>query len=67
MLPRSQLTSEIEKATRALWLGHASHQHFGQCDTCGRTYDEDGRPLFVARQERKRKFECLDCWDEGQH
>lgn len=45
------------------WLRYASHVHFGLCDRCGRVRDAADSPLLVARQERRRKFECFDCWD----
>ena len=54
--------NQLERAARQEWLGHAAHHHFGACHTCGRTHDENGHPLYVARQPRRRDFECLDCW-----
>jgi hypothetical protein len=46
------------------WKANASRAHFGGCAVCGRTMDDDGRPLLVARQERARRFLCLRCWLE---
>lgn len=57
------MTTSLEKLARKNWLDHAGHVHFGRCDVCKRVRDEDGKPLLVAKQERARKFECLDCWD----
>jgi hypothetical protein len=57
--------SKLERQAHHRWLANASHQHFGRCDSCGRTRNDQGRPLYVARQERSRKFECFDCWEFG--
>jgi hypothetical protein len=64
MATRVEGLSRLERAARALWLESASHTHFGLCDGCGRTHDDEGRPLLVARQNRRRMFECLRCWEE---
>lgn len=64
MATRVEGLSRLERAARALWLESASHTHFGLCQGCGRTHDERGLPLLVARQSRRRTFECLDCHEE---
>lgn len=56
----------LERAARRQWLDGAAHVHYGRCDDCGRVRDENARPLLVARQPRRRKFECLECWDGRQ-
>ncbi len=64
MATRVDGLSQIERAARALWLANATHEHFGLCHQCGRTHDDEERPLFVARQPRRREFECLECFEE---
>lgn len=59
---------EMERGDRAayeLWIGGAVRSHHGRCASCGRTHDDEGRPLFVARQPRRRIFECFECWKTG--
>jgi hypothetical protein len=56
--------SELERLAWALWLVNAVRQHYGRCGTCQRTKDDDGRPLYVARQPHRRDFECVQCWEE---
>lgn len=55
----------FEQAARDRWLGNAAHSHFGRCDGCGRTHDEDGAPLYVCRARRQRRFLCLECFEFG--
>lgn len=55
--------SSLERNARRRWLANAAHSHYGGCDSCGRTRDAEGKPLYVARQSRRRKFECFDCFD----
>jgi len=62
--PSSQLT-QLERRAHAAWLRDATHVHYGRCSVCERVRDEDDRPLLVARQPRRRRFECLDCWEFG--
>lgn len=64
MASRVEGLSLLERQARRLWLENAAHVHFGRCSACGRTHDEQGRPLLVARQNRRRTFECLDCYEE---
>lgn len=59
------LLSELERAARQAWLEHATHVHFGRCHGCGRVRDENGQPLLVARQPRRRAFHCLTCHEFG--
>jgi ribosomal protein S14 len=59
----AEVRSELERVARALWLANAAHEHYGRCGTCGRTRDDDDRPLYVARQRFRRDFECLPCWE----
>jgi hypothetical protein len=56
--------NELEETVRVQWKADATHIYRGRCDHCGRTYDDDGRPLIVARQPRRRDRECLACYDE---
>lgn len=58
--------NELERQAKMLWLGGAAHIHYGLCHRCRRVRDENGVPLLVARQTRRREFECLDCWDQRQ-
>lgn len=51
--------SQLERAARRAWLLNAVRTKFGICGTCGAR-------AFVARQERRSDFECLDCWDGRQ-
>lgn len=64
-MSRVEHLSAIERGARRDWLAGAAHHHFGQCSTCKRTHDSAGSPLYVARQRRRRTFECLDCFDLG--
>lgn len=64
-MSRVEHLSPMERAARRDWLANAAHEHFGRCATCGRTHDSDGNPLYVARQRRRRFFECLECFDLG--
>lgn len=57
--------SRLERAARHAWLANAVDQRHGRCSSCGRTHDENGKPLLVARQPR-RDYECLPCWDARQ-
>lgn len=57
--------SPWERETRRRWLEGAAHVHYGVCGGCGRHQDENGRPLLVARQNRRRVFHCLECWEYG--
>jgi hypothetical protein len=54
--------SAADRAAYDIWIGGASRSHFGRCASCGRTHDDQGRHLLVARQPRRRIFECFDCW-----
>lgn len=64
MASRFDRMSDLEKRSYRIWIGGASHVHYGLCDVCQRTRnDDDDTPLLVARQERARKFLCLSCWD----
>jgi hypothetical protein len=53
----------LEQELRVRWKANAARLHYGACEDCGRTRDDDGRPLLVARQERGRRFQCLECFD----
>lgn len=64
MATRAEPLSNLGRQAQRLWLANAAHEHFGRCGTCQRTHDENGSPLYVARQSRRRSFECLDCWEE---
>ncbi len=64
-MSRVEQLDRFARAARRRWLENAAHQHFGMCGSCGRTHDGDGKPLYVARQRRRREFECLDCFEFG--
>lgn len=67
-MSRAELAAlgQLERAARRSWLDNAAHVHYGICNGCGRHRDENGKPLLVARQPRRREFECLECWDARQ-
>jgi hypothetical protein len=51
------------EACRDLWRGGAARGPWaGTCDDCGRSRDEDGHRLLVARQAHHRLFLCLSCF-----
>lgn len=54
------VVDELRRA-RAEWLAGAARAHFGRCESCLRTHEANGRPLLVARQPRRRRFECFPC------
>lgn len=54
--------NRFEREERRRWLANAAHHHFGMCGSCHRTHDHEGDPLYVARQRRRRVFECLECF-----
>jgi hypothetical protein len=56
--------NQLERGLRDRWRGEARQLYFGLCDTCGRTEDDDGKALLVARQKRRRKRECFLCYAE---
>lgn len=57
MAPRLLELSPKERQVRRDWLeNHARHRDHGRCERCGALTE-------VVRQERHRKFECIDCWD----
>ena len=56
------IESESDAALRTLWKSGAARLHFGVCVRCGRSHDESGRPLLVARQERCHLVLCFECW-----
>lgn len=58
------MSSAVERAQRVAWQRGALQLYRGRCDVCGRTRDETGALLLVARQARQRKRECIDCFDE---
>ena len=53
--------STLERQARQEWLRDAIQVYAGRCDVCGRTRDNEGKILLVARQRRRRQRECLDC------
>jgi len=53
--------SELLEARR-LWQANAARVHFGVCQGCGRSRNDEGRPLLVVRQEKARRFFCLACY-----
>lgn len=53
----------LERLARREQLRYAVDMRFGRCDRCGRVRDDDGKLLYVARQPRRAKFECLECFD----
>lgn len=55
----------FEQAARGRWLGNAARVHYGRCDGCDETRDQDDRPLLVARQPFARRFLCLECFEFG--
>jgi len=55
----------FEREARRRWRSNAAHEHFGRCSSCSRTEEHDGSPLYVARQPRKKYFECLECFEFG--
>lgn len=55
--------SPVERAAFDRWIAGAVDRRFGRCASCGQTRDDDGSPLYVARQNRGRKFECLACFE----
>jgi len=56
-----EVAERLEKAQRREWFHGAARVHYGRCETCQRTRDMDDRPLLVARQPYRRKFECFHC------
>ena len=58
--------TERERLTRQRHLhrGERPWQRFGVCTGCGRTRDEDGRPLWLTGRRRSRLL-CLECFDLG--
>ena len=54
--------TKLERALRGRWLAEARQAYFGRCDVCGRVEDDDGKPLLVARQRRRRDRECFPCY-----
>ena len=57
------MTSIIELKAREQWLVFAVDQRYGRCERCGRVRNEEGKPLYVVRQSRSRRYICLPCWD----
>lgn len=49
--------SKLERDTRRAWLANAVDHRQGVCPACG-TF------TTVARQLRRRVYECLQCWDD---
>lgn len=48
-----------ERETRRRWLANATRIHArGVCGSCGHVGE-------VARQPRRREFECIGCWEFG--
>jgi predicted Fe-S protein YdhL (DUF1289 family) len=47
---------------RSEWRTTASRMRFGRCHGCGRTHDDDGRPLYLAPGERRQAYLCLACF-----
>lgn len=58
----AEIAEALDKDMRRTWLYGAARAHYGRCEVCERTRDADDRPLLVARQPRRRKFECYRCW-----
>jgi len=58
------VSAVVERRAQALWVDRSRQLYFGRCDVCGRIKNENGRPLLVARQARRRERECFQCWDE---
>ncbi len=51
---------DLRRARRE-WIAGAARVHYGRCETCLNTRTADDRPLLVARQPRRRRFECFNC------
>ncbi|MBI3936383.1 MAG: hypothetical protein HY323_05355 [Betaproteobacteria bacterium] len=67
MTSKLDTLSPLEREAHWHWLAGASHVHFGLCDICSRTHEPFAgydKPLLVARQEHRRRFECFDCWEQ---
>ncbi len=58
-----EVEPEADAALRARWKSGAAQLHFGLCARCGRSREESGRPLLVARQEHCRLVLCFRCWE----
>lgn len=53
--------SSMERQVRREWLAnHVRYRALGTCERCGSLTE-------VVRQERGRKFECVDCFDQRSH
>jgi hypothetical protein len=48
----------LERALYRDWQRHAMQRYIGTCDICGRNR------IPVARQRRRRKRECFECYAE---
>lgn len=64
-MSRIEHMNHFERAERRRWLANAAHHHFGMCGSCKRTHEHDGSPLYVARQPRRKVFECVECFAFG--
>lgn len=62
------MTTIVAEITRARWMD-APHNRYGRCASCGRTRDEDDRPLLLAGLNGDSMV-CVDCFDQehgGKH
>lgn len=60
MATRVEHLTQRERAVRRDWLANAAVMpRHGVCCGCGQLTE-------VVRQERSRRFECVDCWEGRQ-
>jgi hypothetical protein len=57
------VASKLERKVRDHWVGESHYARFGVCSRCGRTEDDDGKPLYL-RGKTYHVVTCLRCFDE---